>query len=276
MHTHHLLRSSGHAASLGLGPHDPSAAVGAQAASTAGVASAPWSGGSHGSMTFSRGPVIRARRPVCAWLWRRKSFILVPGFCLCFYASRDSQLFDAVGPLWCLPSSSAAASGAVVGRPPPRAGGALGTCLACLPWPAPRFSACECALSQRQAGLSSCPPPPTLNGQGRPLLLRYFVPRLKSPLYMPLARPQPVIQVGPRGSGEEEHWGVSWPGPQGRGPPGSQAARAPPAAASDLRPFQPRLEDTSKRVLHVPPCLRVWTRQTTRSLACSCVCISPL
>ena len=69
--------------------------------------------------------------------------------------------------------------------------------------------------------------------------------------------------------GEEEHWGVSWPGPQGRGPPGSQAARAPPAAASDLRPFQPRLEDTSKRVLHLPPCLRVWTRQTTRSLACS-------
>ena len=114
--------------------------------------------------------------------------------------------------------------------------------LACLPWPAPHFSACESALSQRQAGLSSCPPPPALNGQGRPLsLLRHFVPRLKSLLYMPLAPPQPVIQAGPRGPGEAEHQGVSWPGPQGRRPQGSQATRAPHASACDLRPFQPQL-----------------------------------
>lgn len=69
--------------------------------------------------------------------------------------------------------------------------------------------------------------------------------------------------------GEEEHWGVSWPGPQGCGPPGSQAARIPPAAASDLHPFQPRLEDTSSKwVLHVPLHLGVWTRSLSLRLPC--------
>ena len=92
--------------------------------------------------------------------------------------------------------------------------------LACLPWPAPHFSACESALSQRQARLSSCPPPPNLNGQGRPLsVLRHFVPRLKSPLYMPLAPSQPVIQAGPCGS-------------RGGGAPGCQLAGAPGSWAS--------------------------------------------
>ena len=72
---------------------------------------------------------------------------------------------------------------------------------------------------------------------------------------MPLAPPQPVIQAGPRGLGEAEHQGVSWPGPQGRGPQGSQAARAPHAYASDLRPLQPQLAAAAAKSLQSCPTL---------------------
>lgn len=119
------------------------------------------------------------------------------------------------------------------------------------------FSLGVCRFPEAGTGLCDSSPPPTLKGQGRPLsFLRHFVPKLKSPLHMPLACTQPAIPAWPGVCGEGEHRRASPAWAKGQGPPGNQATRvgrAPPPSALICIPCEPPLGNASKGALGLLP-----------------------
>lgn len=143
-------------------------------------------------------------RPLCPWLWTR-ALKSCEGCCRprphlrsCFFILWEAPPCPEAWPLLTPPASCFTLGN----RPSPSLGEAvalrralgLDSCPsshACWPWSFSFLCGSSLQVPRGGAGLGLCSPPPTLTGQGWPLLgLRHFVPMLKSPLHMPLAPPQ--------------------------------------------------------------------------------------